>query len=128
MGRFVYLADRLAPRAAKPVPFRKDVDAALKDAAQKKMPTFLKFETDWCGPCKTMDQLVFTAKDVATAAEGILSITIDGDARKDLCEKHKVTGYPTGILIGPDGKEIARLVGYQSVKRMTEFFKKAKGS
>lgn len=118
--------DRLAPRALKPVPFRKDVDAALKDVAQKKSPYFLKFETDWCGPCKTMDQLVFTAKDVAAAAEGIISITVDGDERKDLREKHKVAAYPTGILFDAAGQEITRFVGYQSVKQMSAFLKKGK--
>lgn len=118
--------DRLAPRALKPVAFRKDVDAALKESLQKKSAYFLKFETDWCGPCKIMDQLVFTAKDVAAAAEGIVSITIDGDARKDLCEKHQVKSYPTGILFGADGTEIVRFSGYRSVKQMTEFLKKAK--
>ena len=45
---------------------------------------------------------------------------------KDLTEKHKVKGYPTGVLFDADGKEIARYVGYQSVKDTTEFFKKLK--
>jgi thioredoxin-like negative regulator of GroEL len=73
-----------------------------------------------------MDQLVFTAKDVAAAAEGIISITVDGDARKDLREKHKVAAYPTGVLFDAAGKEIARFVGYQSVKQMSAFLKKGK--
>ena len=118
--------DRLAPRAARPVSFRKDVDAALKDAARNKSAFFLKFETDWCGPCKDMTALVFTAKDVADAAAGITSIVVDGDERKDLTEKHAVKAYPTGILFDADGKEVARYVGYQSVKMTTEFLKKAK--
>lgn len=118
--------DRQAARAARPVEFHKDIETALQKAKQNKQPYFIKFETDWCMPCKQMDQLVFTAKDVADAAQGIVSIKADGDARKDLTEKHKVKAYPTGILFSADGKELARYVGYQSVKEMTAFFKKVK--
>ena len=118
--------DRLAARAAKPVAFRKDVDAAVKDAAKNKSAYFLKFETDWCGPCKDMTALVFTAKDVADAAAGVACIVVDGDERKDLTEKHAVKAYPTGILFDADGKEIARYTGYQSVKLTTAFLQKAK--
>jgi thiol-disulfide isomerase/thioredoxin len=118
--------DRLAKRADKPVAFRKDVDAALKEAVQAKGAYFLKFETDWCGPCKEMTALVFTAKDVADAAAGLTCVVVDGDARKDLTEKYKVTAYPTGVLVGADGQEAARYVGYQSVKMTTEFLRKVK--
>jgi thiol-disulfide isomerase/thioredoxin len=118
--------DRLAKRADKPVTFRKDVDAALKEVAQKKTAYFIKFETDWCVPCKQMAELVFTAKDVVDAAGNVMCLIVDGDARKDLTEKHKVTGYPTGILFDATGNEVARYVGYQSVKDTTAFFRKVK--
>jgi thiol-disulfide isomerase/thioredoxin len=118
--------DRLAKRADKPVAFRHDVDAALKEAAEKKQSLFLKFETDWCIPCKQMTQLVFTAKDVADAAAGVTCVVIDGDARKDLTERYQVKGYPTGILLNASGKEVTRYVGYQSVKETAAFFGKVK--
>ncbi len=117
-------ADRLAPRASQPVSFRKDVDQALKEVAERKAPFLLKFETDWCIPCKQMMELVFTAKDVAEVAKGITCIVIDGDARKDLTQKHQVKAYPTGILFDAEGKELARYVGYQSVKETTQFLGK----
>jgi thiol-disulfide isomerase/thioredoxin len=118
--------DRMAPRVEKPVAFSKDVDAAIKAAQEKKRPYFLKFETDWCVPCKQMHALVFTAKDVAEAAGGVTCIVVDGDERKDLTKRYKVEGYPTGILFGPDGAEVARFSGYRGVKETTEFFRKLK--
>ena len=118
--------DRLAPRAEKPVAFSKDVEAAIKEATDKKRPYFLKFETDWCVPCKQMHALVFTAKAVAEAADGVTCVVVDGDARKDLTKKYKVEGYPTGILFGADGEEVARFSGYRSVKETATFFGKLK--
>lgn len=117
-------ADRLAPRAKSPVQFRKDADAAIADALAAKKRYFVKFETDWCGPCKTMAELVFTAQEVVDAATGATCIVVDGDARKDLTEKYEVTAYPTGILFDGEGKEIARYVGYQSVKQTAAFLQK----
>src|SRR5262249_27711247 len=124
--RDMFREDRLAESAAKPVAFRKDIDTALEDAARRRSACFLKFETDWCGPCKLMSSFVFTAKAVADAADGLTCIVIDGDVRKDLTEKHAVNAYPTGILLDANGREIARYVGYQSVKETTAFLKKRK--
>jgi thiol:disulfide interchange protein len=113
--------DRLAFRAETPVKFRKDVDAAIAEAEAAKSRYFIKFETEWCGPCKTMTELVFTARDVANSAKNTICIAADGDERKDLTEKFAVKGYPTGILFDGKGKEVARYTGYQSVKQTTAF-------
>ena len=115
--------DRLAVRATTAVPFRKDIDEAIAEASEAKSRCFIKFETEWCGPCKTMAELVFTAKDVAESAKGIVCVVVDGDVRKDLAEKHAVKGYPTGIILNGEGKEIARYMGYQNVKQTATFLK-----
>ena len=71
-----------------------------------------------------MTSFVFTSKAVAEAADGLTSIVIDGDARKDLTEMYAVNAYPTGILLDADGREIARYVGYQGVKETATFLKR----
>jgi len=122
VARDPYKVDRDAPRAANPVHFEHDFEAALAKAAATSRPCYLKFETDWCGPCKTMSQFVFTAKEVVTAAEGIVCVTVDGDKRKDLVQKYGVGGFPTGVMVDSTGKELGRTNGYQSVKKMSAFF------
>jgi hypothetical protein len=119
-----YREDRQAERSSKPIAFRKDIDTALKDARGRRSACFLKFETDWCGPCKLMTSFVFTAKAVADASDGLTCIVIDGDARKDLTARHAVKAYPTGILLDADGREVGRYVGYQCVKETAAFLKK----
>jgi thiol-disulfide isomerase/thioredoxin len=123
LARDPYGADKTAVKAEKPLEFRHDVDAAIAEAAEKKVPCFIKFETTWCGPCKMMTQNVFTAKDVVEAANGVMCVMVDGDERKDLVERYEVKAYPTGVMIAADGNEAARFVGYQKVIEMGAFLK-----
>jgi len=68
-----------------------------------------------------MTEMVFTARDVVDAADGVICVKVDGDERKDLVERFSVNGYPTGVVLAPDGTEAGRFVGYQSVSQMTAF-------
>ena len=52
-----YGADRTAARADKPLEFRHDVDAAIAEATEKKLPCFIKFETSWCGAVQNDDSV-----------------------------------------------------------------------
>ena len=108
-------------RAAKPLEFRHDVDAAIAEAREKGVPCFVKFETSWCPPCKLMAEYVFTAQDVVDAARDLICVKIDGDERSDLLEKHRVEGFPTGLMLGSDGSEVARFLGYQDIDAMVKF-------
>lgn len=119
-------ADRMAKRSKHPLAFRHGPDyaAILAQGKREKKPVFLDFETTWCGPCKAMDQVVYTAADVVDAATKarVIAAKVDGDEYRDLVEKYGVKAYPTLILLGPDGNEIRRAVGYRSVAQMVEFF------
>jgi thiol-disulfide isomerase/thioredoxin len=123
LARDPYGADRMAVKAAKPLEFRHNVDVAIAEASDMKLPCFIKFETSWCGPCKLMTELVFTAKDVVDASEGVVCVMVDGDARKDLVKRYEVKAYPTGVMLAADGSEAARFVGYQKVTEMAAFLK-----
>ena len=70
-----------------------------------------------------MTQMVFNAKDVVEASEGVMCVMVDGDERRDLIERYAVKAYPTGLMIAGDGTESDRFVGYQTVKQMTAFLK-----
>ena len=120
-----YAADRAAKRAEKALEFRHDGEVGIADALQNGQFCFLKFETDWCGPCKTMTQLVFTAQDVVEAANNIVCVKVDGDTEKDLVEKFKIGAYPTLVLLNKSGEEIQRQVGYLGVEKVVKFFQKA---
>lgn len=115
--------DREAPRAGKPVAFGHELAAALAAAKRDGKRVFVDFETTWCGPCKQMDQWVYTAAAVVAAAEGMPCVKLDGDERRDLVKQYAVSGYPTMLLLDGDGKEVKRAVGYRSVAAMVEFLR-----
>lgn len=115
--------DREAARAAAPLPFGKDLAAALAEANRTGQKVFVDFETTWCGPCKVMDQWVYTAAEVVDAAKPLLAVKLDGDEQRDLVKKYEVGGYPTMLVLDADGKVLRRAVGYRSVKAMAAWLR-----
>jgi len=118
----IYLADRNVERVPR-LAFGKNLASVLAEAKRDNKRVLVDFEAVWCGPCHTMDELVFTAKSVVAATEGTLAVKVDGDDHHDLKVKYKVEGYPTLILLDSNGKELRRGVGYQSIVQMLAMLK-----
>ena len=101
--------------------------------------------SDWCGWCRKMDAEVFT-KDrfVREASKKFVLVSVDSPrdksilsalARKQnsaLAEKYEVRGYPTVVIVDPDGKEVKRHSGYRAggpngyLKYLRELTRRAK--
>lgn len=113
--------DRNAPRSGRLVPFLHDFEEAEARARAEGKPLFVDFETTWCGPCKIMDEWVYTADSVVDAATRVVPVKVDGDERLDLKDRFGVEGFPTMILLNPDGTERRRASGYVNVADMTRF-------
>lgn len=120
----IYAADKKATHSGATVAFSHDFQEALDQAKKENKTLLLDFETTWCGPCKIMDQLVYTADEVVKAAENKVAVKIDGDEHRDLTRRFEVRAYPTLILLSPDEEVIDRKVGYQSVKATVAFLNK----
>jgi len=114
--------ERSRPRAT--VPFvwghgQRDFNAAVASAKKTGHKVFLDFEATWCGPCHTMDQWIWTDAEVAAELNGgFIGVKIDVDIEKALVKRFKTTGYPTMIVLDASGKEIRRVVDYQSSREM----------
>ena len=94
-----------------------DLEAAKKLAAEKQLPILLNFTgSDWCYWCKLMEKNVFTQPAwKAYAKDSIIMVLIDFPRDKTAVpEKYKerndalknqygISGYPTFVLLKPDG-------------------------
>lgn len=80
--------------------------------------------SDWCGWCKKLEAETFSKPAfVDYAKKNLVLVTVDFPAQKPqsdalkaankaLQEKYGVDGYPTIILMKPDGKVLFKQVGY----------------
>ena len=123
-----YAADKKLKRAEQPVVFGDSLEAAQQAARQEGKLIFVDFETTWCGPCKMMDRYVYNAQITVDAMKPFLAVKLDGDEEREWVKSLAVEGYPTMLILGPDGEVLARTSGYTSAAKLVEFLAKVKGN
>ena len=100
-----------------------NLDEAMAAAKAGGKRVFIDFETTWCGPCKTMDEWIWTDAEVSAAlANGFVTVKLDGDIEKALVKRFGVSGYPTMVIVDPaSGKALKSVSGYQSSLQVLAF-------
>lgn len=103
-----------------------NLESALAAAKTSGKRVFIDFETTWCGPCKTMDEWIWTDAEVSAAlAKNFVLVKLDGDIEKAHVKRFGVAGYPTMVIVDPaSGKTIASVSGYQSSAQILSFLKR----
>lgn len=93
--------------------YKGDVDAAFGAARADNRPVFLYWGAVWCPPCNQIKATIFNRQDFIERSRFFVPVYIDGDSpsAQRLGARFNVSGYPTMILLKPDGTEITRLPG-----------------
>ena len=109
-----------------------DLEKALEQAKKENKSVLVEFTgSDWCPPCKMMRKEVFSKEEfVKAASKNFILVEIDmprdnkevAKKNEPTVKKYKIDGYPTVILLSPEGKEFSRF--YASEHPKTEDFLK----
>ncbi len=108
----------VAVKGAEVGKWTQDYDAAVKLAAEKKLPLFVNFTgSDWCGWCKLMDREVFSKdewKNWATNKIVLAYVNFPNNEKlvpKEYVKRNQalqsefgVRGYPTYVVLYFDGR------------------------
>lgn len=74
-------------------------------------PVLVDFFAEWCGPCRMLAPVLDKLSTEYAAKSKIVKVDIDEEV--NLAQEFKVQSIPTLILF-KDGKEVERVVGFQS--------------
>jgi tetratricopeptide (TPR) repeat protein len=72
----------------------------------------IDFYTDWCTWCKVLDDSVYTDPNFIQMSAEMVLVKIDAEKDTLNAEKYGISGFPTVLLLKPDGSEIDRIYGY----------------
>ena len=94
-------------------------DEALKRASKEGKMVFMDCYTIWCGPCKMMNEKVFTQKVVGDFfKKHFISLKVDMEKGEgiELGKRFDVRAYPTMFIFDANGNIIHRLQGARGVE------------
>ena len=104
--------------ATTPEGWTTDLNKALEQAKAEKKSVLVEFTgSDWCPPCIAMRKNVFSKKEfVDAAAKKYILVELDfpkgdqavADKNEPMSKKYNIEGFPTVILLTPEGKEFHR--------------------
>ena len=89
-------------------------EEALVQASQENQRIFAYVFTTWCGNCDQIEYHAFSSPEVAALTADLLTIQVNGDTEEGdvITERYDTTGFPTVLILTPDGEEVDRILGF----------------
>lgn len=85
-------------------------------------PLLIHFSAPYCGPCRRMEETVFTKETVqGLTGAYFAAVKVDGSKSAKLCAFFKVSQFPTDIIVAPSGDVLARHTGFQNADQYCSF-------
>jgi thiol-disulfide isomerase/thioredoxin len=89
----------------------------------------LYWGAQWCPPCKQLKSAVFSRPDFIEKSKLFVAVYLDGDLpdAQKWGDVFRVTGYPTVLVLKPDGTEITRIAGNMDLSQYARVLDDALG-
>jgi thiol-disulfide isomerase/thioredoxin len=109
--------------------FKGTAEAALASAKATNKPVLLYWGAQWCPPCKQLKSAVFSRPDFIEKSKLFVAVYLDGDLpdAQKWGDVFRVTGYPTVLVLKPDGTEITRIAGNMDLSQYARVLDDALG-
>lgn len=105
-------------------PYYTDLAEAKKVAAEEDKYIVIKFYTDWCKWCKTLDTVVLVDSAAIDFFDNeMLLVKTNAEEDTALANEYNVRGFPTLVMIDAQGNEVDRLVGYLPTEDFLKTFR-----
>lgn len=87
------------------------VQEAFDKAAAENKPIFLYWGAVWCPPCHYLKEKIFTRPEFVEQSRAFVAVYLDGDTERAQAwgDKLGTFGYPTVIVMNPQGQEVVRM-------------------
>jgi YHS domain-containing protein len=90
------------------VNWRTNLDQAKMEAAQSGRLLLIHFTTKTCGPCRLLDQQVFSQPHVGSAIEQhFVPVRLDADHNVAIAKMFRIDRVPAEYIVTPEGKILA---------------------
>lgn len=103
-----------------------DLAAAQERASLEGRCLLIEFWLPGCTYCRIMESDVLPDDQVRQALADWIPIRLDMTQERELANRYRVTGAPTFVALGPQGREIDRITGYQPAEKFAGFLDRAR--
>ena len=108
--------------------YQGDWPSLLNASEKREKIFFVDFYADWCVPCKKMDTLVFSDKNVWEYINKhfiAYRMNIETNERgKELAFIHGIDNYPTVIFFNAKEEEVGRIIGFTNKSKFLQEMRK----